>query len=42
MTFNAQVIQIFAKKNAILKSESVAEFKTVFFFLSQKFELPEH
>ena len=32
MTFNAQVIQIFAKeKNIILKSESVADFKIVFF-----------
>ena len=32
MTFNAQVIQIFAKeKNAILKSESAADFKIVFF-----------
>ena len=33
MTFNAQVIQIFAKetKNTILKSESVADFKIAFF-----------
>ena len=32
MTFNGQVIQIFAKeKNTILKSESVADFKIIFF-----------